>query len=556
MLTHLHIKDLAVIRSVELELNAGMTTLTGETGAGKSILIDALGLGLGNRADNQMIRSGSERAEITAVFDIAANPAARHWLQEQGLESGDECILRRVLIRDGRSRAFINGTPAPLQLLHSLGGHLVEIHGQHAHQSLLKRNCQRTLLDAYAGHPALVEQSQMQFQEWQSCREQLEQLRSASEERAARLDLLRYQVDELEALQLGRDELPALDSEHQRLSHAGKLQEGVAQTLDRLYDGEGSVQETLAQLARELEALQELDGQLAAGQELLAGALIQVEEAATELRHYSETLELDPHQLEQLERRLEEIQDLARKYRIPPAELPDKLARLKTELDTLEQAAIHLEQLETTLAARRNRYLEAAGALSGSRRKAARKLEEQITLRLQTLGMPHSTFRIAIDPLPEERATRNGLDQVEFLISTNPGQPLQPLSRVVSGGELSRISLAIQVATLQCGQVPTLIFDEVDAGIGGGTAEIVGRLLRQLGGRRQVLCVTHLPQVAAQGHHHLQIRKQSGAKSAHTRVEPLSEAGRVQEIARMLGGMEITEQTLAHAREMLSRSAG
>ncbi len=556
MLTHLHIKDLAVIRSVELELNAGMTTLTGETGAGKSILIDALGLGLGNRADNQMIRGGSERAEITAVFDIAANPAARHWLQEQSLESGDECILRRVLIRDGRSRAFINGAPAPLQLLHSLGGHLVEIHGQHAHQSLLKRNCQRTLLDAYAGHPTLVEQSQTQFQEWQSCREQLEQLRSASEERAARLDLLRYQVDELEALQLGRDELPALDSEHQRLSHAGKLQEGVAQTLDRLYDGEGSVQEALAHLTRELEVLRELDGQLATGQELLAGALIQVEEAATELRHYSETLELDPHQLEQLERRLEEIQDLARKYRIPPAELPDKLARLKTELDTLEQAAIHLGQLETTLATRRNRYLEAAGALSGSRRKAARKLERQITLRLQTLGMPHSTFRIAIDPLPEERATRNGLDQVEFLISTNPGQPLQPLSRVVSGGELSRISLAIQVATLQCGQVPTLIFDEVDAGIGGGTAEIVGKLLRQLGGRRQVLCVTHLPQVAAQGHHHLQIRKQSGAKSAHTRVEPLSEAGRVQEIARMLGGMEITEQTLAHAREMLSRSAG
>ncbi|MCF6355702.1 MAG: DNA repair protein RecN [Candidatus Polarisedimenticolaceae bacterium] len=556
MLTHLYIKDLAVVRSVELELDAGMTTLTGETGAGKSILIDALGLGLGNRADKGMIRTGSDRAEITLTFDTTSSPVAQHWLQEHTLDAGSECLLRRVLLRDGRSRAFINGAPTPLQLLQSLGELLVDIHGQHAHQSLLKRSCQRTLLDAYAGHSVLTNQVQQQFQEWRNCQETLEQLQRASADRTAQLDLLRYQVNELETLQLSQNELSELDSEHSRLSHVGKLQETVALALTRLYDGDGSVQEVVAHLSGELEALLPLDSQLSSSQELLASALIQIEEATTELRHYSDTLELNPIHLEQLEQRLEEIHDLARKYRVPPAELPEKLVSLKAELNTLEQSAIHLSKLEAQLATLRSGYLEAAKKLSGSRHKAAKKLQKSITKRLHSLGMPQSVFSIAIEPLPEERATRNGLDQIEFLISTNPGQTPQPLSRVASGGELSRISLAIQVATLQCGQVPTLIFDEVDTGIGGSTAEIVGKLLRQLGETRQVLCVTHLPQVAAQGHHHLQISKQSHAKSTHTTVQRLQKERRVQEIARMLGGMEITEQTLAHAQEMLSRSAG
>ena len=556
MLTHLHIKDLAVVRSVELELDAGMTTLTGETGAGKSILIDALGLGLGNRADKGMIRTGSDRAEITLAFDTTSNPVVQHWLQEHTLDAGSECLLRRVLLRDGRSRAFINGVPTPLQLLQSLGELLVDIHGQHAHQSLLKRSCQRTLLDAYAGHPVLTNQVQQQFQEWRNCQETLEQLQRASADRTAQLDLLRYQVNELETLQLSRGELSELDSEHSRLSHVGRLQETVALALNRLYDGDGSVQEVVAHLSGELEALLPLDSQLTSSQELLASALIQIEEATTELRHYSDTLELNPTHLEQLEQRLEEIHDLARKYRVPPAELPEKLANLKAELNTLEQSAIHLSKLEAQLATLHSGYLEAAKKLSCSRHKAAKKLQKSITERLHSLGMPQSVFSIAIEPLPEERSTRNGLDQIEFLISTNPGQAPQSLSRVASGGELSRISLAIQVATLQCGQVPTLIFDEVDTGIGGSTAEIVGKLLRQLGETRQVLCVTHLPQVAAQGHHHLQISKQRHAKSTHTTVQRLQKERRVQEIARMLGGMEITEQTLAHAQEMLSRSAG
>lgn len=554
MLTHLHIKDLAVVRSVALELDAGMTTLTGETGAGKSILIDALGLGLGSRADNSMIRTGSDRAEITVAFDTTSNPAAQLWLQEHALDAGDECILRRLLIRNGRSRAFINGSPAPIQLLQNLGELLVDIHGQHAHQSLLKRSCQRDLLDAYAGHPSLINKIEGQFQQWHRCQEAFEQLKAASEDRAARLDLLRYQANELEFLQLKTDELSNIDSEHSRLSNIGKLQEATALALNKLYDSDGSVQETLALLSGEIETLLPLDSQLTSSQELLASALIQIEEATTELRHYSDTLEPDPIYLQQIEKRLEEIHDLARKYRVTPAELPEKLAHINTELNTLEQTETHLTQLKEQLSTLHIGYLETAKKLSSRRHTASKKLGKSIAERLHSLGMPKSIFRVALERLPEGRASSSGLDQIEFLISTNPGQTPQPLSKVASGGELSRISLAIQVATIQCGQIPTLIFDEVDAGIGGGIAEIVGKLLYQLGGTRQVLCVTHLPQVAAQSHHHLKISKQSSTKSTHTTVQPLQEKSRTQEIARMLGGVEITDHTLAHAQEMLFKA--
>jgi len=554
MLISIHINDLAVVSSLELEFNSGMTSLTGETGAGKSILIDALGLGLGNRADNSMIRTGSDRAEITVIFEVTSNPAVQHWLEEQALDAGDECILRRILIRDGRSRAFINGTPIPIQLLQSLGELLVDIHGQHAHQSLLKRNCQRDLLDAYAGHLSLITQTDVHFQAWHTCQEKLKQLQTASEDRSARLDLLRYQTNELETLQLQEGETAELDSEHIRLSNMGKLQEVTAQALSRLYDRDGSVQEILAHLSGELTELLPLDDRLTSSQELLASALIQIEEATAELRHYSDSLELDPAHLEQLEKRLQEIHDLARKYRVHPQELPEKLNTLQAELSELEHAEVHLVELEEQLTVSHTNYLQSARKLSNSRHKAAKKLEKTITETLHSLGMPQSVFKIAIDALPEERATRSGLDQIEYLISTNPGQTLQPLSKVASGGELSRVSLAIQVATLQCGQIPTLIFDEVDTGIGGSIAEIVGKLLRQLGETRQVLCVTHLPQVAAQGHHHLQISKQSDKKNTHTTVQALHEDNRIQEIARMLGGMEITEQTLAHAQEMVSKS--
>jgi len=552
MLIHIHIKDLAVVSSLELELNSGMTSLTGETGAGKSILIDALGLGLGNRADNSMIRNGCDRAEITITFEIKSHPTIHHWLQEQALDVGDECILRRILIRDGRSRAFINGTPTPLQLLQSLGEQLIDIHGQHAHQSLLKRSCQRDLLDAYANHHSLISQTETNFQAWHHCQEKLEQLQTASEDRTARLDLLRYQTNELSSLQLHKSELAELDSEHSRLSNIGKLQEITTLALNQLYDSDGSVQEILAHLSKELSELLPLDNQLTSSQELLASALIQIEEATAELRHYSDSLELNPSHLEQVEKRLQEIHDLARKYRVQPNELPEKLDALNAELNTIEHTGVQLTALEEQLTTLRHQYLETANKLTHSRQKAAKKLEKNITKTLRLLGMPKSIFNIIITTLPEAQAARSGLDQIEFLISTNPGQIPQPLSKVASGGELSRISLSIQVATIQCGQIPTLIFDEVDAGIGGGIAEIVGKLLHQLGKTRQVLCVTHLPQVAAQGHNHLQISKQSNKNSTHTTVQVLEKEERIQEIARMLGGMEITNQTLAHAKEMVS----
>lgn len=556
MLTHIHIKDLAVVSALELELNLGMTVLTGETGAGKSILIDALGLVLGDRADNGMIRSDCERAEITAAFDITNLDTANTWLSEQSLEAGSECILRRVLVRDGRSRAFINDSPVSLQSLQTLGEMLVDIHGQHAHQSLLHRGAQRGLLDAYANHQSLVDETSHLFQEWRKTRDDLNQLRAAAEERTARLDLLRYQVSELETLKLGDAEIAELDEQHGRLSNLGRLRESCSQALSILYDTDGSVQEQLARISRELEELSSLDSTLAEVREMLENALIQVEEATTSLRQYGDGLELDPQRLAQVEQRLEEIHDLARKYRTQPQDLPTRLDQLQTELDELEHADSHLVQLEEQTQALHQAFLEQAKTLGKSRRKAARKLEKEVCSGIQSLGMPEGRFSIDIQPLAEDRASAHGLDQIEFLVSANPGQAQQPLAKVASGGELSRISLAIQVSTIRCGHIPTLIFDEVDAGIGGGVAETVGQLLRQLGETRQVLCVTHLPQVAAQGHQHLQVHKDTDGATTHTRVRRLNQDEQVEEVARMLGGIKITHRTLDHAKEMVTRSRG
>lgn len=556
MLIHIHIKDLAVVSSLELELSTGMTTLTGETGAGKSILIDALGLALGDRADHGMIRSGCNRAEITATFDISSLPEALDWLVEQDLDAKNECILRRVLARDGRSRAYINGSPATTQSVQIFSELLVDIHGQHAHQSLLRLSCQRELLDAYASHQPQLDQLAQQFSKWCTSQDKLRQLRAASEDRTARLELLRYQVHELENLHLGENELTNLDKEHARLSNAGRLREITSQTLASLYDQDGSVQEQLAHFGGKLEELSSLDSRLSDCKTLLANALIQVEEATSVLRQYIDGLELDPARLDQVEQRLGEIHDLARKYHIKSRCLAEHLGQLQAELDDLEHTDIHISNLEEQVTALQTDYMQQAKALSKGRHKAARKLEKAVTLGLRTLGMPEGIFITKSQTIPESQATASGLDQIAFLVSANPGQPPQPLTKVVSGGELSRISLAIQVATIQCGQIPTLIFDEVDAGIGGGVAEVVGQLLRQLGDNRQVLCVTHLPQVAAQGHQHLQISKQTDGKSTHTSVQHLTGEDRTQEIARMLGGIEITNQTLAHAAEMIANSQG
>lgn len=554
MLTHLHIRDLAIVSSLELELAAGLTVLTGETGAGKSILIDALGLALGERADNTMIRAGCERAEITASFRATELPAVTAWLEDHALAGDGECILRRVLIQSEGSRAYINGSPVPVKSLQELGDLLVDIHGQHAHQSLLHRNHQLELLDGYA---ALIEQrhsTETLFHRWRGSAQRLEQLRREAGDRSGRLELLRYQVEELDTLRLEADEPQRLGDEHRRLSNAGRLLEGCSGLLNALYEDEGSLQSRVAHAGSELEELTRTDPALSEAREMLENAAIQLQEAAHSLRDYLDRVELDPERLQQLEQRLAEIHELSRKHRCREEELPPLLETLRTELENLEHADVHLADLERETETLRGEYLALARDLDRQRREAAIRLGQEVGEGMQTLGMPGGVLEIQLETLPEEKATAAGLNRVEFLVSANPGQPPRPLAKVASGGELSRISLAIQVATVRCSRVPTLIFDEVDVGIGGGVAEIVGRLLRQLGDFRQVLCVTHLPQVAAQGCDHLQVSKSGQNGELRIEISKLTGQERVQEIARMLGGVVITDQTLAHAEEMVGNA--
>jgi DNA repair protein RecN (Recombination protein N) len=556
MLTEIHIRDLAIVSTLQLELGNGLTALTGETGAGKSILIDALGLALGERADNSMIRNGCDKAEITAIFDISALPEIGNWLREQALDSGDECILRRVLVQSGSSRAFINGSPVTIKSLQGLGDLLVDIHGQHAHQSLLHRNHQRDLLDEYANHMELRQQLDQLFQNWRQTAESLERLRTESADRTERLELLRYQVKELQELGLRAEELEALDEEHKKLSNTDRLQEGCAQLLSLLYDDEGSLQSRLARAVGELTEMASADASLGDVREMAENASIQVQEAAHALRHYLDRMESNPARLEEVETRLSDIHDLSRKHRCKAEELPQLLVEMQNSLEALENADQNLAVLEQEVAALRTDYLGAAAILDKQRRSAAERLEQEVTTGMQSLGMPGGCFAIAIESLPEEKAAASGLNRIEFQVSANPGQPVKPLVKVASGGELSRISLSLQMATVSCSGVPILIFDEVDVGIGGGIAEIVGKLLRQLGKFRQVLCVTHLPQVAAQGHHHLRVSKSGDGSGIQTDISALDGETRVQEIARMLGGVEITNQTLAHAQEMVGSSGG
>ncbi|MBK1701680.1 DNA repair protein RecN [Thiococcus pfennigii] len=555
MLSHLLIKDLAIVSTLEVELAGGMTALTGETGAGKSILIDALGLALGDRADPTMIRAGGERAEVVATFDLAACPAARAWLAEQALDDEDSCIVRRLLVREGRSRAFINGRAATAAQLGELGERLVDIHGQHAHQSLLRPAAQRTLLDDYGGHRDLAEQVAAAQRRWRGLAEQLHALQTAGAERAERLERLREQVEELAALALGDGELDELDREQRRLGSLGRLQETSAALLLRLSEGEPALGDELRHAAVALAELCAIDARLEETRELLESAAIQVAEAAANLRQYLDGLDVDPATVEAIEARLGQIHDLARKYRVFPQQLPETLDGWRGDLAALEDSEVRLEAIAEECSKARATFLALAERLSEARAAAAERLAATVSEAMQALGMAGGRFAVEVTRLAAEAGGAFGLDRVEFLVSANPGQPLQPLAKVASGGELSRISLAIQVAAAECAGVPILVFDEVDVGIGGGVAEVVGRLLRRLGAARQVLCVTHLPQVAAQAHRQLQVRKHSRRGQTFTDIAALDPDARVEEVARMLGGAEITDKTRAHAQEMLE-SAG
>jgi DNA repair protein RecN (Recombination protein N) len=552
MLTHIHVRNLAIVDAIDVELAGGMTALTGETGAGKSILVDALGLVLGDRADSSVIRHGCERAEISASFEIDRLAGVAEWLCERELDLDGECQLRRVINREGRSRGYINGQPVPMQSLRELGEQLVDIHGQHEHQSLLRSAVQRQLLDAFGGHQPLLTEVATLYAEWKSVQDQLDSVIRDTTERDARLDLLRYQSQELEALGLSAEDIQSIDEEHARQANAGQLLEACQQGLARLDAEDGdSAYSLVSRSLDELSELVRLDSRLEETVRLLGDAAILVQEGAESLRHYAGQLEIDPGRLQWLEDRIGILHDLARKHRCTPEELPVVADNIRRELDSIEHADQHRETLQTRLGELEQSCQKAARQLSDKRKRAATAFGKQITTAMQTLGMAGGVFRAAVTPRKDSACGPHGMDNIEFLVSANAGQPVQPLAKVASGGELSRISLSIQVISAGSETIPTLIFDEVDSGIGGGVAEIVGQKLRALGAGRQVLCVTHLPQVAALAHQQMQVSKHSGKDTTHTRIRPLDGTERVDELARMLGGVKITRQTREHAREMM-----
>ncbi len=555
MLSRITIRNLVIVKSLDLEFSPGMTALTGETGAGKSILIDALGLALGDKADSGLIGAGADRAEISVSFDLGENSPAHAWLAENDLDDDDCCLIRRVLTRNGRSRAYVNGSPTPLAALRSLGEQLVDIHSQHAHQALLRPSAQRELLDAYGGLRAAVEATAVSFADWQACLAAHRQLQQASADRAARLDYLQFQLAELDDLPCLPEQIAELEAEHGRLAHAERLLSDTASVLNALSDDEQAVDSVLSSLMHTLTELAGIDPELEEPRALLEQSAIQIDEAISGLRHYQDRIDLDPDRLSEIDTTLGRVHEAARKHRIRADELGALQTRLRAEAESLADADNNLQQLAEQQDKTETAYRAAAAKLSKARTAAAKKLATTVTQSMQTLGMKGGRFDVSCRRL-DEKPGANGVDRIGFDVAANPGQRAGALSDVASGGELSRISLAIQVATANCAQVPSLIFDEVDVGIGGATAEVVGQLLRRLGEQRQVLCVTHLPQVAAQAHQQLRVIKTTDGETTETRIDRLADAERIDEIARMLGGVSITEKTRRHADEMIRQAQG
>ncbi|MBA54800.1 MAG: DNA repair protein RecN [Pseudomonadales bacterium] len=554
MLTHINISNFAIVEQLDLDIPNKLTVITGETGAGKSIMIDALGLALGDRADSGSVRHGADKAEILATFDIQNNPDARAWLRSRDLDADHECILRRVISADGRSRAYINGTPSPIQSLKELGEMLVSIHGQHEHQALLKKDTHRALLDEFAGLNSQAKTVADAFRQWQKELQAYEHFRDHAKEMQDRADLLRFQINELDELKPVGGELAELEAEHKKLSNVESLLTRGQQALTGLSEGDSTIVDQAHSILQLLKDMLEEDPGLKDVVEMVDSARIQLDEAGSSLRHYLDGLDIDPERYQELDNRVSGYFHLARKHRVDPHQLADLWQELQTELDAIDGGEEKLAKLEKAAANAREEYLKASEKLSKGRAKEAKKLNKLITEKVQPLGMPGAEFQVDLQPLEADQYNAHGLEIVEFIVRTNPGQPAKPLNKVASGGELSRISLAIQVACAAKTNVATLVFDEVDVGIGGAVAQIVGRLLRELGTDNQVMCVTHLPQVAAQGHTHLHVNKQTSKSQTHTDIAELSQDEKVAEIARMLGGLKITDQTLAHAKELIEES--
>jgi DNA repair protein RecN (Recombination protein N) len=557
MLRTLTIRNLAIIDALELEFGAGFEVLSGETGAGKSILIEALGLVLGDRADAALVRAGEAQAEVSAEFSLDASLAARAWLREHAMEDGDNpnaCLLRRVVTTDGRSRAFINGAAASLANLRELGERLVEIHGQNEHQSLLRAETQRDVLDDFGGQSDVLSAVAQAARQYADAESEIARLTTVAGRDPAQLDYLRHQLREVQSLRLQEGELAQLDADQRRLANAGKLLGDGQQAQEQLYGGEASIHDQLATVRQMLGELAALDPSFAEAEGTLQEAELHVREVADTIGRILDRLDLDPERQREVEQRLEAIHDMARKHRVRPDELPARLAALQADVDGSERAAGDLQKVEAQRQAALAAYRAAAAKLTAARKRWAKDLSGKVAAVIRELGMGKAEFQVVLEAAPQERPRVAGDDEVRFDFSANPGQPARALAKVASGGELSRVSLAIQVVANQSRSAATLIFDEVDAGVGGATAETVGMKLRQLARKRQVLCVTHLPQVAAQGQRHYAISKEVRAGKTLTRIQLLDDKRRVDELARMLGGREITASTQAHAAEMLKRA--
>ncbi|QAV22133.1 DNA repair protein RecN [Proteus hauseri] len=552
MLTQLTISHFAIVRELEIDFSGGMTTITGETGAGKSIAIDALGLCLGNRGDANMVRSGATRADLCARFSLSDTPSAKKWLEEHHLDDHNECLLRRTISTDGRSRGFINGTSVPLSQLRELGSLLIQIHGQHAHQQLLEPRYQKHLLDIYANEPALLKKMKLSYQTWHQSCQTLAAFQQQSLEREARQQLIDYHLKELNEFQPIQGEYPELDQEYKRLSNCGQFLSLSQNSLQILSENEEqNILSMLNLVKHEITELTSMESQFNSLLDMLEDATIQISEVSDELRHYSDKLEMDPNRLFELEKRIAKYINLSRKHRVTPEELYELHQQLIEEKNALlrqnDDCEILIEQVKHDHIA----ALEVAKELHQVRQQYANELSKLITNSMHQLSMPHGY--LTVDTFFDDTSLQiDGATKVEFNVTTNPGQPHQALSKVASGGELSRIALAIQVITAKKMDTPALIFDEVDVGISGPTAAIVGKLLRELGESTQVMCVTHLPQVAGCGHQHYFVNKETNGEETETSMKLLSKKERLQELARLLAGSEVTKNTLANAKDLLA----
>lgn len=555
MLKSLHIKNFAIIEELELDFHPGLSTLTGETGAGKSIIIDAIGLVLGDRADNNLIRAGKDAAEIILVTELAPSSRSCEWLEQHDFDSEGECILRRVVRKDGKSKAYINNTPVPLKTLKDLGEKIINIYGQHAHQSLMNIATQRDLIDQFAGHKSSLDTLESLFHQWQEQKQRFEELSTNSNDIQSTIELLRYQVEELDQLDLIENEIAELEQKHNRLAHAEELKQSTMRACQQLKNDDSSedLYTQLNKVCSQISTLLETDSSLQAINQSLEEAFTIVSESADDLRNYADNVEVDAEELFKTEERLASIEEISRKHKVKSDELPALHEKLADDLNALTQPEYDIDALALQLKQTVLDYKTIANKISKKRSTVANKLSNDITQALKNLGMEKARVEIAINYDESSTPSSYGLDSIVFNVQTNPGQKMLPLSQVASGGELSRISLAIQMIAVDRINVPVLIFDEVDSGVGGAVAEVVGKELRVIGEHRQVMCITHLAQVAAHAHHHYRVNKQSAIDTSSA-IEYLSQAERITEIARMIGGVTLTENTFLHAREMLEAS--